>query len=399
MTDSQIRPQVEAFAKASNWEIGEGEGKHSYKSVVEKMEETSEYLFGLFTKQNYSGEKYEAPEVPITEMLASSDAQILMPRVISEIMVEPKEPSLFLSNNVAEEITLDDKSPLFITFPTVDAMQAGEIAEGGEYPSRSLSYQEHTISIRLKKYGLQASLTEEIKNHSIYPIVNLYLRQMKNAIDRKGESICYTALTQRAQEVFNNDTDVTADRTSGVSTAQTWNGSLALKDITRMCGVIVGNRYEPSHILIHPLAWFTIFQDPLIRATFMHQGQMGNTIYRQTPNFDQSANMPFGITYVPYYALPYTENTALASTQASGLGASLYTDVYVIDSKNTMFVATRGETKMDQMDDWFKDATTMKCRKYFGVSVKDGGKGITVARNVRVVENYQPVMTVRTTTS
>ena len=125
---------------------------------------------------------------------------------------------------------------------------------------------------------------------------------------------------------------------------------------------------------------------------------MGGNIYSQKPDFNQNVNMPFGISYVPYYALPYVENAALSSTQASGLGSSLYTDVYVIDAKNSLYMATRGDAQMDEMEDWFKDATVMKIKKHMGCSVKDGGKAITVARNVRVVENYQPVMTVRTTT-
>jgi len=397
-TEAQIRPQVEEFAKVNDWTIGEGDTQVSYDEALTRMDKATEFAYAQFTGYNYSGERCDVPEIPFTEMLHSSDAPVLLRRVISEIMVEPKEPALFLSNNVAQEIKMDPKSPLFITFPTVDALSAAEIAEGGEYPNRSFSVQEHQISIRLKKYGLQTSLTEEIRNHSIYQLVTLYMRQMNNAVNRVGESLCYTAMTERAIEVFNNNTDVTADRTSGVGTGQTWNASLALKDILRMCGVVVGNRYEPSHILVHPLAWFVIFQDPLIRATFFHQGQMGGNIYSQKPDFNQNVNMPFGISYVPYYALPYVENAALSSTQASGLGSSLYTDVYVIDAKNSLYMATRGDAQMDEMEDWFKDATVMKIKKHMGCSVKDGGKAITVARNVRVVENYQPVMTVRTTT-
>lgn len=395
-TDSVQSPRLEAFASANGFTIGESETAVSRKEAQRRMTEAEDYLYALFAGENRKGERCNVPTLDINEMMSSSDVQVLLPRVISQVMIEPKEPNLFLTNNVVEEIALDEKSPLFITFPSVGALQAFEIGEGQEYKSQSLSFQEHMTQIRLKKVGLQVSLSEEIINHSIYPLLRLNMRLMVNAINRKVESTAFTALTQRAREVFNNNEGVAAARTSGKDASQNWNGSLALKDILTLAGTVVGARYEPSHMLIHPLAYLVIFQDPIIRAAFYHQGQLGGSVWQQAPNFDQSANMPFGITYVPYYALPYNETGTFTAADASGFASSLVTDVYVIDSRNSLYMATRGDVQMDQMDDWFKDATAMKARRYVGLSVKDGGKGISVARNVRVVENAAPLFTIKT---
>jgi hypothetical protein len=105
--------------------------------------------------------------------------------------------------------------------------------------------------------------------------------------------------------------------------------------------------------------------------------------------------MPFGVQYVPYYNISFTENYTLTGA-LSGQGASLVTDMYLIDKSESLFMATAGEKEMDQMENWFKDALMMKARQYVAVSAKDGGPGRFSAKKIRVVRNYEALFTVRT---
>jgi hypothetical protein len=132
-----------------------------------------------------------------------------------------------------------------------------------------------------------------------------------------------------------------------------------------------------------------------MKAQFYHGGQIGAGIWSRMPDFDQSANFPFGLVYVPYYATQYNPSETLTGV-LSGQGASLTTDLYMIDARNALFMATRGNTEMDQMDNWFREATMMKARKFVGISAKAGGKGMLKAASIRVVENQEPVLTMRT---
>ena len=396
-TSKTLGPDIERFAKANDLTIGEGEGKVSCNFVTSEIERAAEYFYGLFTRENFKGERYAVPGIDIKEALSSSDASVVFKRVISEVLIEPREPALWLMNNVANEIKLDAKAPLTVTFPSISAFQAFEVAEGGEYRPQSAGFQEHILSLRLKKIGVMAGLTEEMVEASIYPLVRLHLKMMGNGINRKIENLLFTGLTQKALEVFNNDGQDSNYYTSGVNASQTFNGSLALKDILKLAAVVVGNRYEPDSILVHPLAYYIIFQDPIIRSTFFHQGQIGSTIWNQKNNFDQSTNMPFGINYVPYYALPYQESAVMTYAPGSGFASSLLTDVYVIDSKNALTMITRGDNEFDDLEDWHRDVLSMKARRYVNVAAMDGGKAMTVARNVSVVENFAPLFTVRNT--
>lgn len=400
VSNDKLDPRLHAYAAENGLTIGEGEGNVSREEVIDRLAMAEEYLYAQFTHKNFVGEEVrDLASLPIKEALNTSDASIIFPRVISEILQEPKEPNLFLTNTVADTIRLADNTPLLIEFPTVDALQAYEMAEGQEYTAQTLSFQQHMTSIRIKKIGVAAAINEEVLVHSMWPLLQMHLRYMAAAIDRRVESILFQAMTQRAQVVFDNNNFNTEFQTTGKYLTGTGsalpNGSFSYNDLVKLCGVMLGNRYEPTHFLAHPLAWPIFAQDPIMKAQFYHGGQLGAGIWTRMPAFDQTANFPFGISYVPYYALPYNESGTLTGS-LSGMAAALVSDLYLIDAKNALFMATRGGTEMDQMDNWFRDAKMMKARKYVGVSAKAGGRGMLKAANVRIVLNEEPLYTIRT---
>lgn len=395
-SDKKLEPRILEYAAKNGLAIGE-DGL-TKEEVLETLTKTEEYVYAQFTGKTFEGDEVRGlPGISMHEALNSSDVSIIFPRVISQVLQEPREPNLFLTNSVADVIRLADGSPLTIEFPTVDALQAFEMSEGQEYTAQTLSFQQHMVSLRIRKLGVAAAVNEEVITHSMWPVVQMHLRMMAAAIARKQENLLYNAMTQRAQVVFDNENADTDYHTTGKSisgSALVSNGSFSYHDLVKMTGVMLGNKYEATHFLAHPLSWPIFAQDPILRAQFYHGGQIGQGIWARMPSFDQTANFPFGITYVPYYALPYNEADTLTGV-LSGQGASLTSDLYLIDARNSLYMATRGETEMDQMENWFRDATMMKARKYVGVSAKAGGKGMLKAANIRIVTNQEPVLTVR----
>lgn len=395
------RKLVEEYAKVSGLQLGEGDDRVSEKEALGRLEQTCEFLYANLMGEDYEGNAMSVPGLPMTEATASSDFSIVFPRVYSQVLQLPKEPNLFLQNAVAQTLPLAWDAPEFIEFPEMAGLIAHEMAEGQEYERQTFAFAQSRVSMRMGKIGVASSLTDEIVKRSIWPLVTLTLQAMSAAIDRRVEAMLYRTMLERARVVFDNNSvasNYLELRTTGVGTAGTWNGSYSYFDLVKQAAVILDARYNASHMLAHPLSWSIWAQDPYLMATFFHRGAIGNGVWGRLPQYDQSAIMPFGLQYVPYYAIPFSPDYTLTSTGSSLGSASIVSDIYVIDAQNSLYLATRGEKEMDEINDWWKDGRSLKARKYAGVAAKDLGRGMTVARNVRMVRNYEAIMTVRTQT-
>lgn len=399
--ETKIGETLDIFARVNdvkvNTEPAEADREISREEALAIIDKAQELMYVQFTGEDFNGVRMPEPGINLKEALNSTDVSVVFPRVISSVLQEPTEPALFLSNVVAEEIRLTDQNPLYIEFPTVGALQAAEVTEDGEYPSATLNFSKQMTSIRVQKWGLQSSLSEETINQSIYPLVTMMMRLLKNAVDRRIEALLFNNMTSNAPTIYDN-TGATANSlyTTGVgSDGATANYTFSHYDLIHMCGTLIANRYQATHLLAHPMAWPILALDPIMRATFYTGGAFGQAMWNTAPAFDQQMNMPFGITYVPYYALATTSaRTQLSAGPGSGLASTLISDFYLIDKSNSLFLATKGQAEMDSIDDWYKDAKSMKIRRYAGATAKDGGRGMCVAKNLRAERNYEALFTV-----
>lgn len=369
-------------------------GEKEFKEAAEALDLVADYFAGLMTgKSNDNFGK-----IPLSEAVTTDDVSIVIPRVFNTMLQEPVEPAYFLMNNVAEEIRMSSSDPLSIEFPSVGAAIAGEIGEDGEYPNMTLSFARNQVFMKMRKYGGLATMSEEVLAASQYPLIALNLRMMKSAVDRKGESLLFDTMQTTANVVFDNESATAEYHTTGVDTADAKNYTFTYDDLIKMCSVLVGNRYNATHVLGHPMAYSVFTQDPFLKATFVHFGQIGGQVWNTKPaEGAPSSLIPFGLAYVPYYALNQnlTENGTL-SGPGSGLDATLLTDLYVIDQSNCLYFANKGPAEVDQIEDWFKDGRVLKVRRYMATSAKDGGRAMQRAKKIRVEKAHNPLYTIRT---
>ena len=422
----KLQPQIEKYADVSGLKLGAETNKEqktvTQEDVIKTIKAAEEALYSELTGRDYSGAKVARLGLNFKETLQTSDASIAFRRIIVNILQEPKEPALFLQNAVAETIELPDDAPILIEFPVVSSLQAFHIDEGQNYPNSEFAFGQGKVSMRVGKIGLTSSFTDEMIRHSMWNLLDMTMRAMANAVNRTKESDLFKTMTTFSKVVFDNQVyaetpgvgavtgassvDYYSTATLGASSfwttgkdkdGTTNNATLSYYDIIKMMGVVLGDKYNASHFLAHPLAWPVLAQDPLMHAAFYHGGQMGQGIWTRNPQYDQQVAMPFNMTYVPYYAIPFYENNTL-NGYASGFAPALTTDVYVIDQRNSLYLATRGEIEMEDYDEWIRDARVLKARQYAGVAAKDEGRGMVVAKNIRVVRNYEPLFAVRTVT-
>lgn len=398
-----MNPLIQEFAKSNNLTLGENEGEVSAELVLDRLSKVEDVLHAKLTGVTKQGEALEVlPEFGWSEALTTSDMSIAMPRVINTILQKPVEPILFLQNSVAEVMNFTPNSPMTLEFPFVDALNASDIAEGQEYPNANLSFGRGQVSMKIGKVGVATSLGEETIRQSIWPLINLHVEALRNAVNRFVESKLYNCMVNRATVLFDNNSTNSEYFTTGqkvVGSATSANGTFSYHDLVKMCGTLLGRRYNATHFLAHPLSWAIFAQDPILRSQFFHGGQIGAGIWSRAPQFDQSVAMPFaGIAYVPYYALPYNENATLTST-LSGEAAGLISDVYLIDQSQSLFLGTRGPVSIDTQDFWLRESKMFRAKREVGVAAKAGGLGMLKAANIRIAKNEEPILTIKQVTS
>ena len=397
--EEKLAPRLTDFVEANGMTLTEGkENSVSFTEAKASLDLAENYVYAQMNNgKAIDGTEMDVEQLNFKEALTSADVSIVMPRVISTILNTPVEPNLFLQNAVADVINLPATAPKSVEFPMLGALEAFELGETQEYQSQELSFAQAYATINIQKYGVMTHLSDEVMEQSMWPLFKLSAEACSAAIRRKIESKLFEIFTNVGVTVLDNQSAVAAQRTTGTAKNQTANGTFGYLDLFKMFGALMGKKMNPTHFLAHPMAWSIFAQEPYLRAQFYHNGQLGSGIWGKAPTFDQQSNVPFGLTYVPYFNLRYDENTTLTGA-LSALPAIGVTDIYVIDKANSLAMIKRGDLQVDKMDNFFRDATALKVKAYAGFTAKEGGLGITVCKNIRMDVNEKAILTVNQVT-
>ena len=95
--------------------------------------------------------RFEDGQFSIEDALSVPNAPMLMPKVISNIVKEAVEP-LLVGTSLLQRINYSYGQT--ITFPAVGSLVAADIAEGMEYPERSLQMGGATVTASIGKSGM-----------------------------------------------------------------------------------------------------------------------------------------------------------------------------------------------------------------------------------------------------
>ncbi len=339
--------------------------------------------------------KYRGPRISMEEALMSPYASILFPKVISDIMLRPKEPIMIGQTLLAKTVMIDNTRS--VEFPVLGALRAFDMSEVQEYREQNLSFGEHLTEIKVNKVGLQLAISEDVIKDAMWDVLALYLEAAGYAMLRHKEEKIFWEFTENGHVVFDNSLLNPAAWTAGRDANQNLNGTIAFDDLIDLMGGIVANEYIPTDILMHPLAWVIFAKDPVLRNVLLTGGQIGQSIWTQIPQFDQQVNMPWNINYVVTPFINLSLNTTIATGPASGYANSNVTDVVVIDRQNACVVLQRDAMEIEHFDDPRRDIQLAKLRERYGVGSINAGKAAAVAKNIRIDTNYAPLNTVFST--
>jgi hypothetical protein len=332
-------------------------------------------LHEKYTKMmSYSGKVPADKRVTVSEALTSADAHILMPRVIQTVVQESAEP-LQLVSNLFQKVTLNEgRSMEFLHF---GAIRAFEIGEGQEYPAQTLDLTGSgigTVDVKVKKYGLRISITDEAVSDSNWDLIGLHLRAAGRALAAKKEEIAFKEFRSAGHVVF--DADLFGPTQDGYPSGRGWdgnfNGTLTDEDIIDMAISILSAGFQPNLIVMHPLCWSLFAKNAALQGSGMAAFGQGTSSF-DPKAYNTSNALGLQILFSPF--VPFDKQNKKF-------------DFYLLDTNNIGVMLVKDEISTEQFDDPTRDIQTLKLRERYGFGILNGGLAIACAKNIRFEKTF-----------
>ncbi|MFS1019744.1 MULTISPECIES: phage major capsid protein [Enterococcus] len=341
--------------------------------TTEQTEKIAQYS-GSFTSNSVLNISEAKQSVKVMEALTSQDASILMPKVIQQVVTEAAEAE-YLASLFFKKIKISEgRSMEFIHF---GAIRASEVAEGQEYPEQTLNLTKNgtgTVDVRVKKYGLKISITDEMISDSSWDVIGLHLQAAGRALARLKEENMFRHFSSHGHVVF--DGKLFAAGEDGYPTGRgfdgNYNGTLAAEDIIDMAVSIMAAGFNPTDIIMHPLCWSLFAKNAALEGASV--AAFGQGVAGTDPrNFNTSNALGINVMFSPYVVFDQGEMTF---------------DFYLVDRNNVGVLLVKDEISTEQFDDPTRDIQALKLKERYGIGVLNGGLGIAVAKNIRFAKTY-----------
>lgn len=312
-------------------------------------------LHEKYTKMmQYAGKVPAKQRVTVSEALTSADANILMPKVISTIVMEACNP-LTLVSDLFQKVTLNEgRSMEFIHF---GAIRAFEIGEGQEYPNQALNITGGgigTVDVKVKKYGLKIQITDEMISDSNWDVIGLHLRAAGRALAAKKEEVCFTEFRKSGHVVF--DADLFTKGQDGYPTGRGFdgelNGTLTSEDIIDMAVSIMSAGFTPTTIIMHPLCWSLFAKNAALEGASIAAFGQGQSSF-DPRSFNTSNALGLEVIFSPF--VPFNQEEKKF-------------DFYIIDKNNVGVMLVKDEISTEQFDDPTRDIQSLKLRERLTLS-------------------------------
>jgi len=314
--------------------------------------------------------------VTIKEAFGSPDAPILFPKVINRTLREAGEP-VALVTPLLSTVRVKQRS---MEFPAINAIQAGEIPEGQEYPEQQLAFIKQ-VEGKITKKGVKVAFTEEVINDSQWDIMGLHVRAAGRAMARLKEQIALTRFKDAASIVFDNDSG-SYDDTTGRDINGTLNLTVTWDDIVDMAAVLHSENHAPTDLILHPLMW------PLfLKSAPMHVPGAPTLGWNTTVSSKEgvaNSTAPLGLNVILSPFVSFTAKSGATPAKS---------DLFLIDRNDIGTLMVRDDLSVDEWNDPTRDIRSLKLKERYDIVCYGDGENVTVAKNVRLAPNYDVYVT------
>ena len=371
---------------------------HTFE-LIEKM---ARNIYGDFSKGRAS----------LQEAISSTDTVKLIPKVIEGKLREAAEPE-YLGTRFFQTVNVDEGNSAVYVIPVVGEVTAYEIGEGTRYKETSFdmtTLENATLEIRVKKIGVRVSITEEAIADSSWDILGINVRKMGRAMARYKEEMIFNAFSTHGHTVFDNAqrTAQPAAGTTGLGKDGQYNDTLSVEDFLDLTLALMGNGYNPTDVIMHPLTWVVFARNSMIGNGLTFGALGGNNVHpnggiQGTPAAFGMANSGDGQKLI---MTPDQVQNRLPVPMVINFSPwvkfdklTKRFDMYVLDKSEVGIIAQKEGLTTGNWTDPEKDIRNLKAKERYGIGVLNNGRAITVAKNIAVAPSYPaaPVIAIQNT--
>jgi hypothetical protein len=371
------------------------------------------------TWMNNGFNQFEGKQYSFRDLMATSNAAVWMPEVVSTVLREPVEP-LSVIPSLLDNIPYNGARQ--ISLPAIGALVAYDIAEGESFPEQTLQMAPGSMIINMGKSGLSFKISEETQMYSEFDVINMHLRHGARALVRHKEKKGFDYLSAMGVTIFDNLSPTTSmlGTCTGRAIDGTGNGSCRMEDLVKAYAHLMMQGFIPNVLIMHPMTWTMWMVDPLLQSIVKNTGTgswfqptspsktgtqwesaalnklgTGSGAMRytspgnagsETPTaksaLDPSMNgrpnvpgyFPFPISVVVSPYAPYNPNNHTCN-------------IILADSSNIGALITESGITTDRWDDNETDTLKIKMKERYCFAVYNEGLGIGVIRNVPIKAN------------
>lgn len=358
---------------------------------------------------------YSKGAMTIQEAITTTDTIKLIPKVIEGKLREAEEPT-YLGTTFFQKVRVDGGASAVYVIPVVGELRAFEVGEATKYQESRAevnTLENATLEIRVKKFGVKVSMTEESINDCSWDILGINIRKMGQAMGRMKEEQIFNNFSQHGKPIFDNNLrqQLPEAGTTGLGKDGNYNDTLSVEDLLDLAMALLGQGYNPTDVIMHPLVWVVFARNNMIGNGLTYGALGGNYVHpngaiQGTPAAFGMANSGDGQKFIMrpdqvQNRLPVLGLSVSFSPWVHFDKMGKKFDMYCLDRNEVGIIAQRDEISMDDWVDPERDIKMLKCKERYGIGLLNNGRAITVAKNIAVAPSYpaQPIINVRATES
>lgn len=391
----------------------------------EQLEIAENALYAMLSGTNKPGHGLSAREA-----LTSHDFPMLLNKVINEKILMPIEPDYIGQSLLSTTVNVGKTTGLY-NIPAFGWLNAAEVGEAQEYPEGTAEFQRNATSVMIKKYGIRVAVTAEMLDADELGLFGLHVQAAKLAMNRKKEEVIFAQFTgngdaarSKAMTAFDNaigfgsangsahisttanlstlfdatDKDAWANnsaptgadvdyRTTGRDKQGYFNGTLHLFDIVSTMAALVADGYEPTEMLVHPIAWAVFAQNPMFNG-FQYYNQAAAQDPKTAPNMQATGPQDFGRVRMPWALTMHISPFVGINYQIAASNLPILTDVYIGSRRNGLLLLQGKPLQQDSYSEIAREIYNVRLREYYGVGLADMGRSWRAIKNIRVAPSY-----------